>query len=178
MPSLTKVPQYLADTNYANPSDMMHSAFQIAYQTELPAFVWALSQPKMVEDLNLWMGAVYGDRPTTWLDVYDISKHCEGSGPEDVIFVDIAGGIGHQCALLKAKLPELKGRLVLEDLPMVISQAISTPGVESFGIDMWQGQPIKGLVHPDSSKHHTMLTNCLDRSKDVLYANDSSRLSR
>jgi demethylsterigmatocystin 6-O-methyltransferase len=144
MPCLTKTPQFLADTKYANPSDVMHSAFQIAHQTDLPAFVWALSQPKMVEDFHLWMAAVYSDRPSSWLDAYDLSKHCEGSGPDNVIFVDVAGGIGHQCALLKAKLPQLEGRVILEDLPMVIPQAIPTPGVESVGIDMWQGQPIKG----------------------------------
>lgn len=145
MPSQTKIPIFLADTKYANPSDVMQSAFQIAHQTDLPAFVWALSQPKMVQDFHLWMSAVYGDRPTTWLDVFDFSKHCEGSGTDDVIFVDVAGGIGHQCALLKAKNPELKGRVILEDLPMVLPQAIPIPGVETVGLDMWEGQPIKGL---------------------------------
>ncbi|EHK99620.1 putative Sterigmatocystin 8-O-methyltransferase [Glarea lozoyensis 74030] len=144
LPCLVKVPQFLADTKYTNPSDVMHSAFQLGHQTDLPAFIWALSQPKMMEDFHLWMAAVYGDRPTTWLDAYDLAKHCEGSTDEDVIFVDVAGGIGHQCALLKAKLPELKGRVILEDLPMVTPQAIPTAGVENMGIDMWQGQPIKG----------------------------------
>jgi hypothetical protein len=98
----------------------------------------------MMEDFHMWMAAVYGDRPTTWLDAYDLAKHCEGSTDEDVIFVDVAGGIGHQCALLKAKLPQLKGRVILEDLPMVTPQAIPTAGVENMGFDMWQGQPIKG----------------------------------
>jgi len=144
MPCMTKIPHFLADTKYANPSDAMHSAFQIAHQTDLPAFVWGLSKPKLVEDMIMWMGAVYGDRPTTWLDAYDMSKHCEGSTAEDVIFVDVAGNVGHQCALLKAKLPELKGRVILEDLPQVVPQAIPVPGLEAIGLDMWQGQPIKG----------------------------------
>lgn len=145
MPCMNKTPQFLADTKYANPSDVMHSPFQIAHQTDLPAFVWGFSQPpRMLQDFLLWMAAVYGDRPTSWLDAYDLSKHCDGSGPDDVIFVDVAGGIGHQCALLKAKLPQLKGRVILEDLPVVMPQAIPTPGVEHMGIDMWQGQPVKG----------------------------------
>jgi demethylsterigmatocystin 6-O-methyltransferase len=137
----------------------MHSAFQLGHDTELPAFIWALTQPKMVEDFHMWMAAVYGDRPTTWLDVFDIPKHCESSADEDVIFVDIAGGIGHQCALLKAKYPELKGRVVLEDLAMVIPQAIPTPGVENIAIDMWQKQPIKGeFTKPSFSKNLIILT--------------------
>lgn len=98
----------------------------------------------MVQDMIQWMGAVYGDRPTTFLDAFDIAKHVEGSKDEDVIFVDVAGNVGHQCALLKGKLPDLKGRVILEDLPPVIASAIPIPGLEPLGIDMWQGQPIKG----------------------------------
>lgn len=140
------MPQFLADTKYANPSDVMHSAFQLGFNTDLPAFVWALSQPKLMEDFQMWMGAVYGGRPTTWLDAFDVTKHLEGSKDDDVIFVDVAGGVGHQCALLKGKHPEIKGRVILEDLPMVVPQAIPVPGVEAQGIDMWQGQPVKGML--------------------------------
>jgi len=139
-----ETPKFLADTKYANPSDVLHSPFQIAHKTELPAFVWALSQPKMMQDFQMWMIAVYGGRQTSWLDAFDIAKHVSGAGPDDVIFVDVAGGVGHQCGLLKAKLPEVKGRVILQDLPMVVPQAIPTPGVEAQGIDMWQGQPVKG----------------------------------
>ena len=144
LPCLVATPKFLADTKYANPSDALHSPFQIAHQTDLPAFVLALSQPRMMQDLQMWMTAVYGSRQTSWLDAFDVAKHLKGSSPEDTIFVDVAGGVGPQCALLKAKLPELKGRVILQDLPMVIPQAIPTPGVETQAIDMWQGQPVKG----------------------------------
>jgi len=125
---------------------VLHSPFQIAHQTDLPAFVWAVTHapPEMVQDFQMWMTAVYGSRQTSWLDVFDVAKHVEGTGPEDVIFVDVAGGVGHQCALLKERYKELEGRVILQDLPIVIPQAIPTPGVETQGIDMWQGQPVKG----------------------------------
>lgn len=145
MPCAAAVPKFLADTKYVNPADVTHSAFQIAHRTELPAFIWGFQQPRMVEDLIQWMGAVYADRPTTFLDAFDISKHVEGSKDEDVIFVDVAGSVGHQCALLKGKLPKLRGRVILEDLPPVVASAIPLPGLEPLGIDMWQGQPVKGL---------------------------------
>lgn len=144
MPSLSVMPKFLKDTKYANPSDVMNSAFQIGHKTDLPAFVWGAQKPEMMQDFMMWMGAIYGDRPTTFLDAFDMSKHCAGSTAEDVVFVDIGGSVGHQCALLKGKLPELKGRVVLEDLPQVVPQAIPIPGLEAMGLDMWQGQPIKG----------------------------------
>lgn len=159
----------------------MHGTFQIAFQTDLPAFVWAVSQPSnMVEDFQLWMTASKGDGTVSWLDAFDLTKHCNGSGPDDVVFVDIAGGVGHQCALLKAKLPQIQGRVILEDLPIVIPQAIPTPGVESMGIDMWQEQPIKGLLADFNFVKHIIMTDCclLCRSQNVLYAKDSPRLSR
>jgi hypothetical protein len=53
MPTMTKVPQFLADTKYVNPADAMHSAFQIAFQTELPAFVWGATQPEMIQDFQV-----------------------------------------------------------------------------------------------------------------------------
>lgn len=33
--------------------------------------------------------------------------------PDDIVFVDVGGGIGQQCALLKKKYPKLLGRVVL-----------------------------------------------------------------
>jgi len=144
MPCQQKLPQFLADTKYVNPADVMHSAFQIAFETDLPAFVYAPSQPKMFKDLQLWMVALYGDMTKSWLDVYDFPKYVSGSGPDDVIFVDVAGGIGPQCALLKGKFPELKGRVILQDQPEALPHAIPTPGVEQMGFNMWQGQPVKG----------------------------------
>ena len=98
------------------------------------------------------MSAIYGEQPTSWLDGFDMSKHCVDSKPDDVIFVDVAGGVGHQCGLLKAKLPELRGRFILEDLPMVTPQALPIPGIESMGIDMWQGQPVKGSYDYSKSR--------------------------
>lgn len=58
--------------------------------------------------------------------------------------MDVGGGIGHQCALLKQTIPNLQGRVVLQDMAHAIPHAILTPGVENNIIDMWEGQPVKG----------------------------------
>lgn len=121
---------------------MLKSPFQLAFHTDLPAFVWAQSKPQLVHDFGLWMGTLH-DGQKTWLDVCDFKRLVNGSTPETPIFVDIGGGLGHQCALLKT-IPDLVGRVVLQDLPQAIEHALPTAGVEKMVFDFWGEQPIKG----------------------------------
>jgi demethylsterigmatocystin 6-O-methyltransferase len=122
---------------------VVKTPFQIAFNTELPAFVWLGGNAELVADFGLWMTAVHNGQKT-WLDVIDFQDLVKGSDPETPIFVDIGGGIGGQCALLKGKLPSLAGRVILQDLPFVIDHALPTEGVEKTGFDFWGEQPIKG----------------------------------
>ena len=115
-----------------------------------PAFVWALTQPERLKDFNLWMTATHeGQR--SWLDVFPAEKFCDGSDVNKVLFVDIGGGVGHQCAALKARLSaaRIEGRIVLQDMPMAIEHAIPTEGVEATIFDFWKEQPIKGIRFPN-----------------------------
>jgi demethylsterigmatocystin 6-O-methyltransferase len=140
------IPKYLAETKYANPQDMMHTPYQLANSTDLPAFVHfpTKSPPALIQDFNLWMSAQF-QYEKTWVDVFDMEQLCLNSEATTPIFVDIGGGIGHQCALLKSKLPNQAGRVVLQDLPVSIEHALPTAGVENTVLDFWTGQPIKGI---------------------------------
>jgi demethylsterigmatocystin 6-O-methyltransferase len=46
--------------------------------------------------------------------------------------------------LLKKVHPKLLGRVVLQDQPFVIPQAIPVEGVEKQSYDIWTEQPLKG----------------------------------
>jgi demethylsterigmatocystin 6-O-methyltransferase len=100
-----------------------------------------------MSDFNLWMSSLHS-KARSWLDVYDFSKHCERVSDEDVVFVDVAGGIGQQCALLKQEMPEVKGRVILQDLEMAIQHSIPIEGAEKSVIDMWEGQSVRGTFLP------------------------------
>ena len=145
MPSFQAAPEFLKETKYANPQNMVNTSFQKAMKTDLPGFVWMQSRPDLVADFGLWMTAVH-DGQMNWLDVVDFGKLAKGSTAETPVFVDIGGGIGHQCALLKHKLPDISGRVILQDLQMAIDHAIPTPGVENTNHDFWTEQPVKGIV--------------------------------
>ncbi|KAI5917160.1 S-adenosyl-L-methionine-dependent methyltransferase [Camillea tinctor] len=143
MPCLLVTPKFLADTQYANPSNVLHSPFQLAHKTDKPSYVWAMDQPELMSDFNLWMAEQHQEQ-NTWLDVFDFVGHVNGSSDDTVVFVDIGGGLGQQCSLLRKAHPQVSGRVILQDQPFVLSQAPVTDGVEKYPFDFWTEQPVKG----------------------------------
>jgi hypothetical protein len=82
----------------------------------------------------------------SWLTVYPVERDTKDWDAKNngTIYVNIGGGIGHQCAQFKEKYPKLPGRVILQDLPHTIEKALPTPGVESMAHDFFEPQPIKG----------------------------------
>jgi demethylsterigmatocystin 6-O-methyltransferase len=174
------IPKYLAETKYANPQDMMHTPYQLANNTDLPAFVHfpTKSPPTLFQDFNLWMSAQF-QYAQTWIDVFDMEQQCRNSEATTPIFVDIGGGIGHQCALLKSKLPHQAGRVVLQDLPMSIEHALPTAGVENTLFDFWTEQPVKGTLLCTLVSMYWLGVGLLYcRSQGLLSSANLARLSR
>jgi hypothetical protein len=68
-----------------------------------------------------------------------------------VLLVDIGGGTGRDIIEFQQRYPDLKGRLVLQDLQSVIDEVVSLPsGVETMAHDFFTPQPIQGSM-PSSS---------------------------
>jgi demethylsterigmatocystin 6-O-methyltransferase len=84
----------------------------------------------------------------SWLSVYPLAQHVTSSEPEDVIFVDVGGGVGHQCAALREKYPELTGRVIVQDLGHSIDGQHIATGVEGMAHDFFHTQPVKGMKIP------------------------------
>lgn len=67
------------------------------------------------------------------------------SSPEAVLLVDIGGSLGHDCEEFLRKFPDAPGRIVLQDLPVVVEQITDLDEkVERMGYDFYDKQPIKG----------------------------------
>lgn len=144
MPSYQKLPEFLAETKYRNPSDSAHCAFQKGHATNLPPFLWIQDKPIYLNNFSQWIGASHEGK-NVFLDVYPFEKElCLNSEPETPLFVDVGGAFGHQCAIFKKRLPNTPGRVILQDLPAVINQAPPMEGVEPMAYDFMTEQPIKG----------------------------------
>jgi hypothetical protein len=140
------LPNFLARTAYKTPVDELQTAFQDAWKTPLHTFQWMGENPKHLAYFNDYM-ALRRQAELSWLMVYPVAeevKDWDAADGEKAIYVNIGGGIGHQCKQFKEKYPDLPGRVILQDLPHSIANALPSPGVENLQHDLFQPQPIKG----------------------------------
>lgn len=65
--------------------------------------------------------------------------------PDAPFLIDIAGSIGHDLEEFRRHHPNTPGKLILQDLPVVISQIKSLdPAITPMGYDFHTEQPVKG----------------------------------
>ncbi|KAF2236733.1 S-adenosyl-L-methionine-dependent methyltransferase [Viridothelium virens] len=147
-PALNKIPDFLAATNYHNPSDGLNSAFHMGHDTTEHPFAFIMKHPYHLENMNKWM-SFQREGCNQWLDRFDFKAEvCHGGDvvPEEPLFVDIGGGIGHQCRLFQERLPDISGigRIILQDQSHVLEQALPLPNAQKMSYDFWTPQPVKG----------------------------------
>jgi hypothetical protein len=103
-----------------------------------------------MHDFALFMTA-QREGDASWLSVFRseemLGKPSEIEDNERTLFVDVGGGVGHQCHALESWLPstwKVWGNIVFQDLPEVISMAKATPGqVDAMVHDIFTRQPIQ-----------------------------------
>ncbi|KAI1844471.1 hypothetical protein JX266_009358 [Neoarthrinium moseri] len=143
-PMFQALPGFLKKSSYKEPTDEMHTVFQEAMKTPLHAFDWISAKPEDLQHFNNWM-ALRRQPDLTWLTVYPITVEvADLTNSQRAIFVDIGGGIGHQCVQFKGKYPDVQGRLITQDLELAINNAPPTPNVEFMVHNFFDPQPVKG----------------------------------
>ncbi|KAF4943243.1 hypothetical protein F66182_18785, partial [Fusarium sp. NRRL 66182] len=144
-PLFQEMPAFLRKNKYQNVTDRKATIFQPAYNTDLDTYTYFSQHPENLQALIKYMG-LEQDVRGRWLEAYPFEKHTQGwnPNPEEALFVDIGGNVGHYCALFRKKFPEIPVRIVLEDLPGTLAHSLPTPGVDKLGHDFFLPQPIKG----------------------------------
>lgn len=124
-------------------TDNAQTPAQKAFKTDLPAYDFLPSDPRRFAHLHQMMMA---QRTHDWLSSFPVEREVGdwSPEPEKALFVDIGGGFGHQCVRLKAKYPNLLGRIILQDIPETISLVKPTEGVEAMAHNFYDPQPIEG----------------------------------
>ena len=150
-PVFQTLPAYLAETQYRCPTEKC-GPLQATYHTELSGFEYVM-QPQnasVLKDFNLFMkGRREASGISSWLDFYPFRDRIISGSEESsqaVLMVDVGGGLGHGLQELRAKFPDLSGRLILQDLPKTIEQAEHIEGVfEPMAHDFLTPQPIQSM---------------------------------
>lgn len=139
-----------ADKNdWKTPSGPVGGPLQLAYNTELNFFEH-LQNVGCGEQFNSMMGGYHQGRPS-WMDAnfYPVQERLfdgfEKDNKEAALIVDIGGNVGHDLEEFGRKHPEAPGRLILQDLPVIIGQIKRLDDrIERMEYDFYTEQPVKG----------------------------------
>ncbi|KAH8588166.1 S-adenosyl-L-methionine-dependent methyltransferase [Bisporella sp. PMI_857] len=143
-PAYQATPAFLRTTNFTSPTSPTHSPFQLAYHTPLSAFSYFPQLPdSSLTAFDIYM-STRSAHLTAWLSVYPFLDEAAGCGTDEVVFVDVGGGIGHQTQALRQRYPDLQGRTIVQDLEHPIQGLVDHEGVEGMVHDFFEEQPIKG----------------------------------
>ena len=133
----------------------------VNYPRDTPAsFTWGVPNTTLFEYLATnpaagkrfgAMMAVQASGKTSWADegAYPVKARLGNAEEDEVLVVDLGGGSGHDLLGFKARHPDVKGRLVLQELPYMINQVTGkVDGIELVKHDFNTTQPIKGTFSP------------------------------
>jgi len=140
-----KLFDYLELNDYKSPDDAYDAPFQLAYNTKSHYFEWLSQNSEKQEVFNSVMTQAQQHRGADWFELYPIEEKLRVS-PDQVLLVDIGGGVGHDITAFKKRFPDLPGQLIVQDLPQVID-TIKGPlpeGITAIGHNMFEQQPITG----------------------------------
>ncbi|KAF2238853.1 S-adenosyl-L-methionine-dependent methyltransferase, partial [Viridothelium virens] len=121
--TMASMPQYFRINGYRCPTDPLDGSFQYAFQTKQEAFSYWHQFPSILGNFNTFMQGVRGSRPQ-WIEWFPVRERILAGFEERqdaVLLIDVAGGRGHDVEAFKHKFSEVKGKLILQDLPAVIS---------------------------------------------------------
>lgn len=149
MPTVAKIPEFLRNREYQFIEGATSGPWQYASQSKELLWDWVAKDEDRLDITHSFMEGDRGSRPP-WVDWFPVEEKLVSTftgGEEDIFFVDVAGGRGHDIKAFREKFPQVKGRFVLEDLKHVIEQSVEGLDAEKIAFDLFQPQPVKGMLH-------------------------------
>lgn len=137
--------------NYQNPTQSTNSAF--AYATGSEFWTHLNRNPVHSHIFNEFMATRRQGRKS-WYDIYPVGRELSFLPNADtdtkkerkVLIVDVGGNRGHDLVELRARNPQLVGKMILQDLPDVVANTSFDPddnmAIEAMPHDFFQPQPI------------------------------------
>ncbi|KUJ10141.1 S-adenosyl-L-methionine-dependent methyltransferase [Mollisia scopiformis] len=148
--SLSTMPEYFRKNGFKLPSDSVSGPLQYAFHTPLESYAYWNTMPEFADNFNTFMAGKLGATKTgqSWEKMYPVKSNIIDAFDQkigDTMFVDIAGGRGHEVAQLKIDYPNAPGRFILQDLPAVIDDVKDLhSGIERMKFNFFDPQPIRG----------------------------------
>jgi hypothetical protein len=139
--------QYFKQNGYQSPTLATDGPYQRANDcVGVDTFDHWMRDPAETLRFNTYMEIVHSGHPM-WFQWYSGLNDLLTTSENEVLLVDIGGGHGHDLNLLAKKVAHVPGRLVLQDLPSVLSEvkiASIDPRIEKQEHDFFTPQPVIG----------------------------------
>ena len=146
------LPQFLANTDYKDPSSYILGPHTFTFRR--PLWERIGSEPRLTVQFSNFMRIVRSNREN-FVDIFPFEEKAKSVpvDPEEVVFIDIAGGVGHRVQQFRERFPKIAGRAILQDLPHVLPserfmpeafEELRSRRVETISHDMLDPQPVKG----------------------------------
>ncbi|MCJ1286004.1 hypothetical protein MMC26_005346 [Xylographa opegraphella] len=149
--SLAYLPDYLAMTGFRSvnsvPGPFEYTMGANEYG-ECGMFEWLLSDPPMLANWNAFMSGRRAYRKQ-WYEMFPadqiILEDASNNSDDAILLVDIGGGEGQDAEAFRAKFSDIRGRVILQDLPEVINNIKKLDDrVMQMAHDFFNPQPVKG----------------------------------
>ncbi|OQE46563.1 hypothetical protein PENCOP_c001G01452 [Penicillium coprophilum] len=143
-----KFHEFSRKRGWVNPTNSHDTSLMYAYGTEKNVFDW-VHDSGYGKHLNDYLGGYNLGRPC-WMDpdVYPVKEILidgADSSPDAPFLVDVGGNMGHDLTRFHSRYPNAPGKLILQDLPMMIHQIKDLdPAIIRMEYDFHQEQPVKG----------------------------------
>lgn len=154
MISMAKMPEYFAKNGYRNPDDQNSGPPQ--YGHNIPGqnlWPYIAANPKLLNAAHAFFEGDRGSRPL-WVDWFPVQEKLLDDasrpvGKDDILYVDVAGGRGHDLVDFRKKFEQYSGRYVLMDLPHVVNdETLNLTDVEKQSFDFFKDQAVSGTPFP------------------------------
>ncbi|TAQ84328.1 hypothetical protein B7494_g7334 [Chlorociboria aeruginascens] len=141
---IASLPSYFAASGYQTPGDAYDGPFQAFYHTKLHCFDWIATNPKQQHAFNVVMGISRSGHGQKWFEYFPVSSKLQVKSPSDTLLVDIGGGIGHDLIAFQKYHPGVRGKLVVQEIPVVVDSITDLPtDISAMKHNFFSCQPIK-----------------------------------
>lgn len=143
MTVLSRLPEYFHANGWNSPGDGLNGPFQFALGTDAHYFDFLRTHPYYGQAFNIVMGMSFRRRGMDWFEFFPVEERLRVSKSSDPLIVDVGGGRGQDLKKFKEHFSDLRGKLILQDLPAVIEGAQALPGIEIQSHDFFKKQPVQ-----------------------------------
>ncbi|KAL9050100.1 MAG: hypothetical protein Q9162_006838 [Coniocarpon cinnabarinum] len=143
IPIYAGLPSYLAFHGYKTPTaGPDKTCFNWSKNRLGTGFDYISESPARQADFDRCMTG-YASAHTPWTEIYPTEKLVEAADPDEIVVVDVGGGVGHDISKFQQKHQLSSGRLMLQDRAKVLEKANPDKAIKVMTHDFFTPQPVK-----------------------------------